>query len=124
MIRRPPKATRTDTLVPYTTLCRSDFPEVDPKGRCRRPVDQAQPHGAAPLDLNDFWIIERTIVGEIGVVVDIVDVDSRSAPRATHLLHGGHAMTGHAHRATGHAVPFHSRRSRSTERRVGQEGVS
>src|SRR3546814_9325470 len=75
MIRRPPKATRTDTLVPYTTLCRSEFPEVDPKGRCRRPVDQAQPHGAAPLDLNDFWIIERTIVGEIGVVVDIVDVD-------------------------------------------------
>src|SRR3546814_7551490 len=27
MIRRPPRATRTDTLFPYTTLCRS------PKGR-------------------------------------------------------------------------------------------
>src|SRR3546814_19872269 len=24
MIRRPPRATRTDTLFPYTTLCRSD----------------------------------------------------------------------------------------------------
>src|SRR3546814_21076918 len=24
-IRRPPRATRTDTLVPYTTLCRSPF---------------------------------------------------------------------------------------------------
>src|SRR3546814_12592763 len=24
MIRRPPRTTRTDTLVPYTTLCRSD----------------------------------------------------------------------------------------------------
>src|SRR3546814_12977816 len=24
MIRRPPKSTRTDTLLPYTTLCRSD----------------------------------------------------------------------------------------------------
>src|SRR3546814_19974760 len=25
MIRRPPRSTRTDTLFPYTTLCRSDF---------------------------------------------------------------------------------------------------
>src|SRR3546814_11269438 len=24
MIRRPPRSTRTDTLFPYTTLCRSD----------------------------------------------------------------------------------------------------
>src|SRR3546814_14732858 len=27
MIRRPPRSTRTDTLFPYTTLFRSDFPE-------------------------------------------------------------------------------------------------
>src|SRR3546814_9899638 len=26
MIRRPPRSTRTDTLFPYTTLFRSDFP--------------------------------------------------------------------------------------------------
>src|SRR3546814_6205781 len=25
MIRRPPRSTRTDTLFPYTTLCRSSF---------------------------------------------------------------------------------------------------
>src|SRR3546814_8609604 len=25
MIRRPPRSTRTDTLIPYTTLFRSDF---------------------------------------------------------------------------------------------------
>src|SRR3546814_7830546 len=25
MIRRPPRSTRTDTLLPYTTLCRSGF---------------------------------------------------------------------------------------------------
>src|SRR3546814_3206545 len=29
MIRRPPRSTRTDTLFPYTTLFRSQFPEVD-----------------------------------------------------------------------------------------------
>src|SRR3546814_2837724 len=27
MIRRPPRSTRTDTLFPYTTLCRSQQPE-------------------------------------------------------------------------------------------------
>src|SRR3546814_8028626 len=31
MIRRPPRSTRTDTLFPYTTLCRSN-------GRCGQPV--------------------------------------------------------------------------------------
>src|SRR3546814_19691630 len=25
MLRRPPRSTRTDTLLPYTTLCRSPF---------------------------------------------------------------------------------------------------
>src|SRR3546814_6456351 len=37
MIRRPPIATRTDTLVPYTTLCRSgwiyEYALVDRTGR-------------------------------------------------------------------------------------------
>src|SRR3546814_20146288 len=31
MIRRPPRSTRTDTLFPYTTLCRSR-PSADPPG--------------------------------------------------------------------------------------------
>src|SRR3546814_9698598 len=39
MIRRPPIATRTDTLFPYTTLFRSDV----------RPVD-VDDHGSATLD--------------------------------------------------------------------------
>src|SRR3546814_9412978 len=33
MIRRPPRSTRTDTLVPYTTLFRSAFARGDPRGR-------------------------------------------------------------------------------------------
>src|SRR3546814_7183127 len=28
MIRRPPRSTRTDTLFPYTTLFRSDYPQA------------------------------------------------------------------------------------------------
>src|SRR3546814_3947460 len=36
MIRRPPRSTRTDTLVPYTTLFRSrvDFAVADEEGVC------------------------------------------------------------------------------------------
>src|SRR3546814_10377159 len=34
MIRRPPRSTRTDTLVPYTTLFRSAFPPAAPR-ECR-----------------------------------------------------------------------------------------
>src|SRR3546814_4592655 len=30
MIRRPPRSTRTDTLFPYTTLCRSDAADKPP----------------------------------------------------------------------------------------------
>src|SRR3546814_3305887 len=38
MIRRPPRSTRTDTRVPYTTLCRSLCGYVGgvARGRCRR----------------------------------------------------------------------------------------
>src|SRR3546814_18301602 len=35
MIRRPPRSTRTDTLFPYTTLCRSA-----PVDRLPQPVDR------------------------------------------------------------------------------------
>src|SRR3546814_9327178 len=36
MIRRPPRATRTDTLFPYTTLCRSPHP-APPMATTARP---------------------------------------------------------------------------------------
>src|SRR3546814_8922146 len=32
MIRRPPRSTRTNTHLPYTTLCRSEGPGRDPTG--------------------------------------------------------------------------------------------
>src|SRR3546814_4222381 len=50
MLRRPPRATRTDTLVPYTTLCRSD---ADRRAGLEPPGDfgllaQALEHGVTP----------------------------------------------------------------------------
>src|SRR3546814_7862794 len=47
MIRRPPRATRTDTLFPYTTLCRSVPPRRRVPGQgFRRPT--AAPRGRRP----------------------------------------------------------------------------
>src|SRR3546814_13895563 len=42
MVRRPPRSTRTDTLFPYTTLCRSERPAVDRRDarRVEEIVDQ------------------------------------------------------------------------------------
>src|SRR3546814_7819058 len=44
MIRRPPRSKRTDTLVPYTPLCRSPHPQR----RCRRPGRTAVTGEPAP----------------------------------------------------------------------------
>src|SRR3546814_19832215 len=38
IIRRPPRSTRTDTLFPYTTLCRSILPRFMPKGEGPEPI--------------------------------------------------------------------------------------
>src|SRR3546814_11241515 len=46
MIRRPPRSTRTDTLVPYTTLFRSPAPaHVRIPLRVRVPLARAADHG-------------------------------------------------------------------------------
>src|SRR3546814_10084530 len=45
MIRRPPRSTRTDTLFPYTTLCRSDRRHVYDRQDRDRPDDHPR-HGA------------------------------------------------------------------------------
>src|SRR3546814_9852557 len=39
-IRRPPRSTRTDTLFPYTTLCRSDFRSPRSHPALRHPGDE------------------------------------------------------------------------------------
>src|SRR3546814_1150220 len=67
MLRRPPRSTRTDTLVPYTTLSRSLVPpavadgEVEPAvesrlhprraARLQRPQRVVQPDVAAPVEV-------------------------------------------------------------------------
>src|SRR3546814_2449254 len=52
MIRRPPRSTRTNTLVPYTTLFRSPLPPLavlDGFGRSVQPGPAVQPVSAREL---------------------------------------------------------------------------
>src|SRR3546814_8049822 len=58
MLRRPPRSTRTDTLVPYTTLFRSeDVAEVAPEEACdqtvEHPVAEAVPRRERPAGFGD-----------------------------------------------------------------------
>src|SRR3546814_6504994 len=63
MLRRPPRATRTDTLCPYTTLFRSAFVIVN--GEADVSVDTPSgPLTVAHLKQNDF-------VGEIAILCEV-----------------------------------------------------
>src|SRR3546814_14563366 len=52
MRRRPPRSTRTDTLFPYTTLCRSDVAFLDEHQLAHRLFRQDQV--AEQLDVGDL----------------------------------------------------------------------
>src|SRR3546814_11560893 len=49
MIRRPPRSTRTDTLFPYTTLCRS---------LCPSGASPVLPAAAPCKSMATFWLID------------------------------------------------------------------
>src|SRR3546814_17480958 len=108
MIRRPPRSTRTDTLFPYTTLCRSGRGDVvvgraDPSGREDVVVARAQRvhriddlslhigHDArlAQLDAAQVElgaeIFEVHVMGAAGQ--DLVADDQRGRAHATHSAH-------------------------------------
>jgi hypothetical protein len=63
--------------------------EVEPEIGRRRGVDQPQAHPAAALDAEDLRVVERPVVGEEGVVVDVVQMHGRH--------HGGPVVHGAGH---------------------------
>src|SRR3546814_13561722 len=74
MLRRPPRSTRTDTLFPYTTLCRSRFSPVP----VRRVGRQDGSSGALPfadsgaaLAFHDGEL--RPLEGRGGCLADILE---------------------------------------------------
>ena len=72
--------------------------DVYPEGGGRGAVNQPQPDRAAPLDAEDLRVGEGTVIGQIGIVFDIVDVHRHAARRCL-----GRVM---AHSVT--AMPAHS----------------
>src|SRR3546814_4358943 len=84
MLRRPPSSTRTDTLFPYTTLCRS----VD--GRCcgregaRQVGDQHFQHDL-PFELVLSQVAQRNDVGQAAQEhpgLQVVDPETQPAQHA------------------------------------------
>src|SRR3546814_9180247 len=69
MIRRPPRATRTDTRVPYTTLFRSDLGVLPP----RRGGDGLAPPREPPFETRVEGIIEFVEQGRVETREETLD---------------------------------------------------
>src|SRR3546814_19593140 len=119
MIRRPPRSTRTDTLLPYSTLFRSRRPAAGGHGTClqgrgrRRVRRQSGCIGSCPRP-------PRLAVGVCDTVHNLGDT-RRDVPVVQvwrTVQHGGAANDGAVDRGENLAV------SSSDERRVGKECVS
>src|SRR3546814_13615406 len=92
MIRPPPRSTRTDPLVPYTTLFRSDDP-------CHLGQAATGEHGHHPVDalagerLRDLLVhLHREIASRLD--------DSTSSPMPIHSAMSATLNTGHHCRST------------------------
>src|SRR3546814_12343796 len=108
MMRRPPRSTRTDTLFPYTTLCRS---RVAVNGVATAEAMDNVVATAAEQGVGPFGPRHLFVVGEVGCCDGIVhrQVGSVCDGVDPHADRGGLAR-----RVAG----------RSEERRVGKEWVS
>src|SRR3546814_11973407 len=108
MIRRPPRSTRTDTLVPYTTLFRSprlnDGGEPCPRGDKAAPVCYGAEAKRSPRTVQDAMSNPEAEVDAAGPLP--------TSPEALHR------------RLDDHGIAYRSVSPRSEGRRVGQEGVS
>src|SRR3546814_17178603 len=117
ILRRPPRSTRTDTLFPYTTLCRS--------AHCFNTAAPAFASWtrAGPPALQTEWKIrvvstppERVFIGDLRHSrLCLLFIRDWSARGCRHSCGGRHQAAVRAHPKG---------RSRSEEGRVGKEGVS
>src|SRR3546814_20364666 len=90
MIRRPPRATRTDTLFPYTTLFRSGLAGGDDRHRLRAVVVEDL------LEVSDD-LVERRVPAHGGPV----DGGRREPPRGVEDVVLGQALGAQATAVTG-----------------------
>src|SRR3546814_14159628 len=138
MVRRPPRSTRTDTLLPYTTLFRSprahggEVGEVHAEQLARhqvgRAVEEVPPrdHGvdggdqalARPDRQHGRIVVEPEGAVRLRRQGGEVALDQLELPDAPALLSGGPLLSGDQGSGPGLA------QLRSEERRVGNECVS
>src|SRR3546814_13356401 len=80
MIRRPPRSTRTDTLLPYTTLFRSVIGIPDEKwGETVKAVVVAKPGATADEADIIAWARERIAPFKCPRSIDLIDALPRNA---------------------------------------------
>src|SRR3546814_13677017 len=109
MIRRPPGSTRTDTLFPFPTLCRSHFYPVEGSAHTRgRHANEPRGSGANPS------------TAQRGKLPPSAPHSPRGGDKRLLMMPGPHALTDEQTTA---GLGFLARR-RSEERRGGKEWVS
>src|SRR3546814_18354600 len=74
MIRRPPRSTRTDTLVPYTTLFRSIDRAISENRRMEYSWKKAL---SDPWERRGLWLLGLVVVA-FAVFVILQDLDRKS----------------------------------------------
>src|SRR3546814_11128788 len=119
MIRRPPRSTRTDTLFPYTTLCRSVEAGLEPAEVRRRNVIPADafPHTTAMGVTYDIGDYEQAL----DLVLDAAGYEDLRAEQARRRAADEQVQLGIG---VSLYVEVTAGPRRSEERRVGKEVVS
>src|SRR3546814_14321228 len=125
MIRRPPRSTRTDTLFPYTTLFRSGFALLHPRGSDRNEVERdlrvagyTDPGAAAAFGM--LRLAGAAVAGTMTALTLWLSGNWTGSRPLLAVAAAGFAFVG----AKLALRSLANRRMRSEERRVGKECVS
>src|SRR3546814_603750 len=102
MIRRPPRSTRTDTLFPYTTLCRSPTCARARPGSSDRRSSAARHRLLDEIDVGESRLAEASAIGHVLIAV---------------LLQVGHEERAHRHHCD---VPSDAVGERLADQKAGQ----
>src|SRR3546814_19625268 len=117
MLRRPPRSTRTDTLFPYTTLFRSEHPQI---GACARAFQIPRRGAAAPGASHRHLIVTGPLLRRPVEIVRARDAERSGGINECFREFVGIDRIAPRDRAARAVIGV----GRSEERRVGQECVS
>jgi hypothetical protein len=76
------------TGCPSTATTSPAVAEINPEGRRRGAIDDPQAHACRLLDADDLGIGECPVVGEVSVIVDVVQVHGHGAMAHRHAVPG------------------------------------